>query len=122
MSKLKENLFQVAVDDMHAKQAMALVISNRDSLLALTNYNEDRKKAERLYAEALDNKEVSWSKAKGILTTMITNAKWKRDIKEEEVFRAYIKALDDAELAFAKESKALDSFVTYDDEISIEGE
>jgi len=122
LSNIKENLFQVAVDDLHASKAMALVISNRDSLLALTAYNEARKHAHSLYAEAINNKEVSWEKAKGILSVTLQNARWKRDIREEEVFRTYIKALDDAELAFDKAAKNIDSFVTYDDELSIEGE
>jgi hypothetical protein len=109
LSNIKENLFQVAVDGLHAKKAMALVISNRESLLVLEVYNEARKIAHRKYAEALNNKELSWANARANLTKALLDARYKRDEREEIVFRIYIKALDDAELAFDKEAKAIDA-------------
>lgn len=122
MSKIKDNLIQVAVDTLHSERNIALVISNRDSLIALTVYNEAKKKAERDYAESLNNKDIAWSVAKKALTKAMLDARWERDAREEEVFRTYLQALDDADDKFAKTSKTLDSFVTYDDEIFIEGD
>lgn len=118
MSKLKDNLFQVAVDKLYARRQVALEISNHRNLRVHEEYEEQRNKEYAEYSERLYNGES----ATKILKEAVTRIDCWREAIEEEIFQEYISSLDWADDEFAKESKALDSFVTYDDELSIEGE
>ena len=120
LSKMKDNLFQVAAGLLEDRRQLALERSSRENLRILAIYKEDRDKANKEYIARLHN--VDGENAIKIFKTNIQAIKCKREILEEAIFNEYIFTLDWAEKEFAKESKALDNFVTFDDELSIEGE